>query len=67
MPVPLVDSVRADFDGTDTVIAAGGTEIVVRHVLTESGSIIGRTLTGTWLDSDTPTVLVYVRALPETA
>jgi hypothetical protein len=60
-PVPLVDSVRADFDGDDTVITAGGLEVVVRHVLAESGSIPGPTLIGTWPDSDTPAVLAYVR------
>jgi Maltokinase N-terminal cap domain len=61
-PVPLVDSVRADFDGIDTVITAGGTEIVVRHMLTDSGSIIGRTLTGTWPGNETPIVLACVRS-----
>jgi Maltokinase N-terminal cap domain len=59
--VPEVDSVRADFDGNDTVIKAAGTEIVVRHILTDVGSAIGRSLTGTWPGSETPTVLAYIR------
>jgi Maltokinase N-terminal cap domain len=60
-PVPHVDSVRADFDGNDTVITAGGLEIVVRHVLAECQSVSSPTLKGTWPDSDTPNALAYVR------
>jgi Maltokinase N-terminal cap domain len=60
-PVPRVDSVRADFDGNDTVITAGGLEIVVHHVLAERQSVSSPTLKGTWPHSDTPTVLAFVR------
>jgi hypothetical protein len=60
-PVPPVDSVRADFNGNDTVITAGGLEVVVRHVLGERQSVSSPTLRGTWPDSDTPIVLAYVR------
>lgn len=61
MSVPDVDSVQAAFDGNDTVITAGGLEIVVRHVLTEPVSFTGLTLTGTWPGSEIPTVLAFIR------
>jgi hypothetical protein len=60
-PVPEVDSVRAAFDGNDTIIKAAGIEIVVRHILTDVGSIIGPSLKGTWPGTDTATVLAYIR------
>jgi hypothetical protein len=60
-PVPHVDSVQGAFDGNDTVIAAGGLEIVVRHILTESVSTTGPMLTGTWPGSETPVALAYIR------
>lgn len=59
--VPEVDSVRADFDGNNTVINTAGIEIVVRHILTDVGSAIGPSLRGTWPGSDTPTVLAHIR------
>ena len=34
-PIPTIDSVVTQTDGNDTVIQAGGFEIVVRHLLTE--------------------------------
>ena len=60
-PVPHVDSVHGAFDGDDTVITAGGLEIVLRHILTESVSTAGPTLTGTWPGGETPVVLAYIR------
>jgi hypothetical protein len=60
-PVPQVTSVRADFDGNDTVITTAGLEIVVRHVLAEPLSVGGATLAGTWSESDSSTVLAYIR------
>jgi hypothetical protein len=59
--VPTIDSVRSVFDGNDTVINAGGLEIVVRHVLGDAGSFAGPTLTGTWPGGESPVVLAYIR------
>jgi Maltokinase N-terminal cap domain len=60
--VPEIESVRATFDGTNTVITAGGLNVVVRHLLTElNNTVTGPKLTGTWPDNDAPATFAYIR------
>ena len=59
--VPKMSGVHAESFDTDTVIDAGGVQVVVRHGLStpEPDSTSG-TLSGTWSGSDTPVVLAYL-------
>lgn len=60
-PVPKVTGVHAESFDADTLIDAGGVQVVVRHNLNtpEPDSTSG-TLSGTWERADSPVVLAYL-------
>ncbi|MDA2979992.1 MAG: hypothetical protein O3B42_09565 [Actinomycetota bacterium] len=60
-PVPPIDSVTSVLDGSNTIIAAGGVEIVVRHLLTESTDVSGHSLSGSWSGAENPVLLALIR------
>ena len=60
--VPALTGITRHQDGASTVVRAGGTEIVVRHVLDDDDvPVAGQTLTGTWPGHVEPAVLAVVR------
>jgi hypothetical protein len=59
--VPTIDSVTSILGGSNTIIAAGGVEIVVRHLLTESADVNGHSLSGSWSGAEDPVLLAFVR------
>ena len=60
-PVPRVSGVHAESFEADTLIDAGGVQVVVRHGLdTPEPESTSGTLSGTWGNVDTPVVLAYV-------
>lgn len=63
-PVPVIDSVGCTRTGDDSVIAAGGREVVVHHVLHRERVPLDAapsTLSGTWPGVDQPVVLSFLR------
>jgi hypothetical protein len=60
-PVPAIDTVASRFDGANTLIHAGGLEIVVRHLLTDLPTAPGSSLSGTWADAPRPVTLAFCR------
>lgn len=60
-PVPEFDSVTGHPGVDETMVSAGGLEIVIRHSLAEPMAAGPRTLSGTWPQHDQPTILAFIR------
>jgi len=60
-PVPQITGVHAESFDADTLIDAGGVQVVVRHGLdTPEPDSTSGTLSGTWDGTDAPVVLAYL-------
>jgi hypothetical protein len=60
-PIPRVSGVHAESFDTDTLIDAGGVQVLVRHSLgTPEPESTSGTLSGTWNATDSPVVLAYL-------
>ena len=60
-PIPEIAGVDAETFDADTIIDAGGVQVVVRHGLdTPQPESPSATLSGTWAGSDSPVVLAYL-------
>jgi hypothetical protein len=60
-PVPAIDTVVSRLDGANTVIRAGGLEIVVRHLLTDLPAAPAASLSGTWAGAPSSVILAFCR------
>lgn len=61
-PVPTIDSVEIQSEGSDTLIRVTGIEVVVRHLLRDQTEVGEPSLLGTWTEVDTPSLLAYIRS-----
>jgi len=60
-PVPAIDAIAARRQGTDTVVTAGGWELVVRHLIADHPAATGPSLAGNWPGLETPVLLAFIR------
>lgn len=59
--VPAIDSMDAQFEGTDTVIRAGDIEVVVQNVVGPAAPAESPVLTGMWTGTESPATLAFIR------